>query len=92
MEASARAVCAAQQLPRAAEGDLRRGSSDLGRASSDLRRLSGDVEELLQPILEEGEASKAFTQLVEDELQRVHRFYVAKVPPRVHAHCAGWGA
>ena len=36
------------------------------------------MEELLRPILEEGE-SKAFSQLFEDELQRVHKFYLAKV-------------
>ena len=75
-------------------GDLSRHSSDFARRSGefsrqsgDLTRPSGDVEELLEPILEEG-SDKAFVQLLDDELERIHTFYLAKVRARLRArHC-----
>ena len=36
------------------------------------------MEELLEPILEDG-PDKIFIQLLDDELERVHTFYIAKV-------------
>ena len=77
-------------------GDFSRLSGDFSRHSADLTRPSGDVEELLEPILEEG-SNMAFVQLMDDELERIHIFYTAKVRAELHhgygnlAICMGSG-
>ena len=67
-------------------GDFSRLSGDFSRHSADLTRPSGDVEELLEPILEEG-SNMAFVQLMDDELERIHIFYTAKVRAGLHHGC-----
>ena len=70
-------ACHAGDLSRHSS-DFARRSGDVSRQSGDFTRPSGDVEELLEPILEEG-SDKAFVQLLDDELERIHTFYLAKV-------------
>ena len=76
-------ACHAGELSRHSS-DFARRSGDFSRQSGDLTRPSGDVEELLEPILEEG-SNKAFVQLLDDELERIHTFYLAKVGAHLRA-------